>query len=142
MRPSLAWLAASSTGRSPFCLLELLAQVPGHFCVNVVEERLNRYAGKPLDRVDGRSNLCSQLAVELRVGRRRTSGDDVQMPAQAIDGIFGGPRQLFLGRAVAPGIVARRVWAHPICHRLDERRAVPRASSVKRVADDRVEREK
>src|SRR5580658_5889964 len=132
MRRSLAWRAPPSTGRGLFCLTELLAQMPRHFRVDVVEERVHRDAGKPLGRLDGRRKLGRERGVERGVGCVGTLAEQAQMPSKAIDGILGGPRPLFLGGAVTGGIVARRVGAHTIRDRLDERGAVPRASTVER----------
>src|SRR5580692_8511391 len=98
MRRSLAWLAPSSTGRGPFCLTKLLAQVPGHFRVDVVEEGIRRDSGKPLGRLDGRRQLGRKLSVELGVGCVGSLAERAQVPTEAIDRILGGPRQLFLGR--------------------------------------------
>src|SRR5580658_10964415 len=142
MGESLAWLAAPSTGCIFFCTVELLAQMPRHPGIDVVEERLEWNGGEGFGLLNGRRELARKLCVERGVRRIRQLPETGQVTPKPVHGIFGGPRLLFPRSPITGRIVARRVRAHAIGDRLDECGTFARPRPLDRPAEDPVEREK
>src|SRR5262245_33894887 len=131
-------------GRSPRALqkqVALLAEVPGHLFVDVVEERLEARRrrrlgprhGLPKTRVDGRAGArlrCCAPKPTLR-----------EVTPHALDGVACRPRFDRLALTVSIRIVARRVTAHPIGDGLDERRPLAPLAALDGLPGGRNDRE-
>ncbi|EAU61899.1 probable nuclear antigen [Stigmatella aurantiaca DW4/3-1] len=101
----------------------LLGEVPGLVRVDVIEERLRRHRRQGLclqnGRVERREQFRAQGLVPGQVPRRPLD----EACAKPFEGVLGPPGLHLARILVERGIVRRRVGAHPVGDRLDERGA-------------------
>src|SRR5262245_16156965 len=103
-------------GRSPRALqkqVALLAEVPGHLFVDVVEERLEARRRRALGLRHGLAKARFDARAELGFVRVAPKPTLREVTPHALDGVACRPRFDRLALTVSIRIVARRVTAHP-----------------------------
>src|SRR6266699_286730 len=113
--------------------------MPGELGIDVVEERCPVGRAVRLDLFDDFSNLFERFFSEALVGLGREELSLREMAHEPVERIFSDPRLDVVVRAIARGVVARRMWGDAVGEELDERGAVTGARSfdglVKHVVD-------
>ena len=102
----------------------LLDEMPRKLGIHVVEKTFAQGRPKLLDFLNGLGDFRHERFFEGRILGVIEESSKKQMPSQSYDGIAQSPLVNFVLRTIARGIVARRMRAHAIRERLDERRTM------------------